>query len=231
MSWAGSRWTGSCPDRPDLTGPTPTGQAGSGRVATWSAVRPLISTASSTGTSPVASASRRCGEAADQGAERDASLEAGERCTEAVVDPVPEGQVRRGRAGDVENVRARQVGRVAVGGEKADEYGVPRGDRDAAQLERLGGHPLRRDLQRTVEPQELLDGGREPLGLGPQQRQLAGMGQQGVGGVGEQVHSGLVARDQQQDHQSTSARPPTAGPCRPARRPPPRAGRRPAPPA
>jgi hypothetical protein len=65
------------------------------------------------------------GEAADQGAERDARLEAGERCTEAVVDPVPEGQVRSGRAGAVEDVRARQVGRVAVEARSPTSTGCP----------------------------------------------------------------------------------------------------------
>src|SRR4051812_38999264 len=68
------------------------------------------------------------GESAVQGGEGDAGLHPGQRCTEAEVDAVAEGEVAAVGAPDVEQLRIAVAGRISVRGRQRDDHLRVRGN-------------------------------------------------------------------------------------------------------
>lgn len=107
------------------------------------------------------------GEAPQQHLERDPGLDAGQRRTEAVVRSVPEGEVPA-RTVQPNLVGRAELCRIAVGGAGGDLYDIARSDPDAAEFERLGGVTEGREGEWGVVAQQLLDRGRQQIGMGPE---------------------------------------------------------------
>lgn len=89
--------------------------------------------------------------------ERLLGLESSESGADAEVRPVPEREVGRRRASEVELVWVGVALWVAVGGTEDDERLLSRADRDSAEYEVVSGD-ARRDLGGAVVAQELIDG-------------------------------------------------------------------------
>ncbi len=122
-----------------------------------------------------------------------------------------EGHVPAGVPGDVEAVRLRIAVRIAVGvGHRdQDELAAAR-DHRAADVDRFGGESVRGRLDRPRETQHLLHGVVDETEVGSQCGQLVRVREQGQHTVGDQVHRGLVAGDEQQPghaHQFTCREP------------------------
>ena len=87
---------------------------------------------------------------------------------------------------------------VAVGGAEADQHLLAGGDRDAVEIDRLGGHAERGVGHRRGEPHELLDRRREAArGPSGSSAQLVGVVEQGDDPVADEAGGGVVAGDDQ----------------------------------
>ena len=111
------------------------------------------------------------GEPTQQRPEGQLTFHPGERRTEAVVDPVSEGEVaarlaRARRSSGVDVASAVPVGR------RQDDDLSPRGDRHSTEVQRVDGVAEGRRGERCVVAEELLDGGAELAGIGPQAVEL-----------------------------------------------------------
>src|SRR5438034_1775999 len=107
----------------------------------------------------------------EQCSERGLQLHPTERRTQAEVDPRPEGQVRVRGPSDVEAVGILEyVGITVRRAEDEAQLGAT-GDLDPVELERLED-PALEQLQRRVEAQQLLDGGRDQAVVVAEPRQL-----------------------------------------------------------
>src|SRR6476646_7082523 len=117
------------------------------------------------------------GEAFEERAERRLELEAAERRAETEVDPGAEAQMRVRRPAEVHAIGPVEDLRVPVGrSEDEAELGAAR-DRGAVEIERLED-PSLEQLQRGVEPQELLDRGWDEGVLGTEPPQLVGVAEE-----------------------------------------------------
>ena len=133
----------------------------------------------------------------EQRGQRRLQLDPGQRRAEAEVDAGAEAEVRVGGAAQVEPVRVGEHRRVPVG--RAQQRGdlLARLDRDRPDPNRLGRGPLEQ-LQRRVVPDQLLDGARHQARVRAQPGQLAGVGEQRVGPVADDVDARLVPGHLQQ---------------------------------
>jgi hypothetical protein len=110
-------------------------------------------------------------EAVEHGTDDHRDLLAGERRAEAVVQPVPEREMRVGVAVEVESERVGEHGVVAVRGGIPVGGLVPGGDAVPRQLDVPGGRAA--VVRRGARPaQDLLDGAREERPVAPQPGQL-----------------------------------------------------------
>ena len=137
------------------------------------------------------------GEAPEQGREGDPRLQPSERCAEAEVDAVAEGQVRTRRPPEVEGVRIGVDLGVAVGGGEADDDLLAVRDVGAADRERFGRHAERRVRDRCGVPEELLDRGRHLIEVGKERVELVGVIEQGHDRVPDVGRGGVVPGDDQ----------------------------------
>lgn len=135
-------------------------------------------------------------EAGQQRGERHLAFQPGQRRAEAVVDAAAEGHMAVGVTGDVEAARIGEGRRVTVRRSEHQHDLIAGPDPPTGQVEVLGGNPLG-DLDRAVEPEQLVDGTGDQLGRAPQQLKLARSAQQGEDAVADEVHSRLVPGDQE----------------------------------
>src|SRR2546430_16919345 len=106
--------------------------------------------------------------------ERGLELEATEGRTEAEVDPGAEAQMRVRRPAEVELVGLVEHRGITVGRSEDEPELGPARDRRPVELERFED-PTLEQLQRCVEPQQLLHRGRKQAMVGAQPQQLVGV--------------------------------------------------------
>ena len=111
-----------------------------------------------------------------------------------------EGEVADVRAVDVQRLRLGVPRLVVVGGGQRDDHLAAGGDRRAGDLHRLDGVAERRVGHRGVVAEELLHGGGDAVGLGPEQGELVGVAEQGDDAVADEAGRRVVAgHDQLED--------------------------------
>jgi hypothetical protein len=121
-------------------------------------------------------ASSIVGEAVEQRLEGYQALHARQRGAQAVMDAAAEGHVLAGVARNVESMRLREGGGIAVGRSQDQHDFVSFPDLVAKEVEILHGDALG-DLHRPVIAQELVDCRADQFGLAPQEGELLGCAQ------------------------------------------------------
>src|SRR5437763_3114035 len=137
------------------------------------------------------------GEAGEQHAEHDLTLQARQRRTQAVVDAVPERQVRVGRTGEVHPVARLELRRVPVRRLEVEHELAALRNQHTADLHVLAGE-AHVDGAGTVQAQQLVDGTARYLRGTAYRRLFVGVGEQPQDGVAQEARGGVEARVQQQ---------------------------------
>ena len=89
--------------------------------------------------------------------------------------------------------------RVAIRGGEDRQHRLTGRDRGARDCDRLGGEPPGAELDRSVEAQQLLNGGLHQTWVRLELRELVRMCEQGEGPVADQVDRGFEAGEQQDE--------------------------------
>ena len=135
-----------------------------------------------------------------QAREGDLRLQPGQRRAQAVMDAVAERQVPRGLPAEVQPVRVGVPARVTVRRAQRDDHRIAAADGRPADLDRLGGEPVGRVVDRVHVPEQFLHRAGEQRRVGLQPGELARIEQQCERAAGDQVDRGLMSGHQQQEH-------------------------------
>ncbi len=139
-------------------------------------------------------------ETVEKGPESDLAFQPSERSSQTVVDASAEGDVLTSVSTDLEAIGFGKGRRVAIGGTEAENDLLPCGDSVASEIE-ICCRDAPRDLHGTIEAQQLVYRVRIEIGRLLQELELLGKLQQRHHAVGDQVDGGLVAGNEQEEHQ------------------------------
>ena len=106
--------------------------------------------------------------AADEVLEREIHLQARQRPAHTTVNTAAPADVLVVLAFRVESIRVGEPDRVAIGGAVKQDYRRPRGDDGPAHLDVGSGATGRKELDRRLQSERLLDRARDQLGPTPQ---------------------------------------------------------------